>query len=80
MSAIVSLVRVIGKSKSGFMKLVDPLQEANSSGAVLGKSKSAIFFDFILIVTGEPIELQKLYNHLKIAENIFFLHIVANHL
>ena len=52
--------------------------DANCSGAVLGKSKLAIFFHFILIVTGEPIELQKIYDHLERAENVLFLHIVVD--
>ena len=60
------------------MRPVDRLHKAKRSGAVLGKSKSAIFFDFILIVMGEPIELQKIYNHLEKAANVFFLHIVVD--
>ena len=32
----------------------------------------------VMIVMGEPIELQKIYNHLEKAANVFFLHIVVD--
>ena len=32
----------------------------------------------VMIVMGEPIELQKIYDHLERAENVLFLHIVVD--
>ena len=44
------------------------------------KIKIGNFLQLIFIAKGEPNVLKKIHNHLEIAENIFFLHMVVDFL
>lgn len=53
-----------------------PSKQLNVQGvpknAVLGKSKLANFFNFMLITIDKPDELHKIHNHPEKAKNVFF--------
>ena len=52
----------------------------SQQNALLGKSKSAIFANILLITTGKPNKLKKIHNHQQKAENFRFLQLVVDFL